>query len=216
MRLGDLYKVKIKDDGTAEVVANTSTPNNTIFAEMKAQFPLLNEINSFYDVEIISKYSNRPVHPLLKILFSDGHDMNRAIAKIILAKYQKKWQELFDALNIQYNPIENYNRKFTREQDENHTNTRTDNSQNTTETQISAFDSTVYEDSQKTTMKGNGSQVVDDMRIKTNRFEENTTGNIGVTTSQQMLQSEIDLRSRNMLSEVIKADIVKEITIPMY
>lgn len=216
MRLGDLYKIEIKDDGTAGVIANTSTPENTIFSEMKVLFPLLNEINSFYDVEIISKYSNRPIHPLLKILLSDGHDMNRAIAKIILAKYQKKWQELSDALNIKYNPIENYNRKFTREQDEDHTNTRTDNSENTTETQTSAFDSTTYEDSQKTTMKGNGSTVQDAMKIKINRFEENTTGNIGVTTSQQMLQSEIDLRSRNMLSEVIKADIVKEITIPMY
>lgn len=47
------------------------------------------------------------------------------------------------------------------------------------------------------------------------RYSE-TSGNIGVTTSQQMLQSEIDVRSLNMLYDIILKDIADFICLSIY
>ena len=172
----------------------------------------MNTIVPHIDIEILTKYGNRPVHPIIQALTGN----EELIAQVILEKYQNKWQSDYDVLTADYNPLENYNRLFTREQDETHTNIRTDNSENTTETQSSAFDSVDYENTDKTTTRGNGSTVEDRTNIKTNKFQEKTSGNIGVTTSQQMLQSEIDLRDKNILNDIIMMDLVKEITIPLY
>ena len=211
MRIRDIYKIKTTESGVKVVlIADEQAP--TVFDKLKELFTLLNTIVPHIDIEILTKYGNRPVHPIIKALTGN----EELIARVILENYQNEWQSIYDAMTAEYNPIENYNRLFTREQDETHTNIRTDNSENTTETQSSAFDSVVYENTDKTTTRGNGSTVEDTSNIKINKFQEKTSGNIGVTTSQQMLQSEIDLRSKNLLSNIIMKDIVKEITIPLY
>lgn len=211
MKLNDIYKIKTTPDGPKVVlIADEQAP--TVFDKLKELFTLLNTIVPHIDIEILTNYGNRPVHPIIKAL--SGNE--ELIARVILENYQNEWQSDYDVLTADYNPLENYNRLFTREQDETHQNIRKDNSENTTETQSSAFDSPVYENAEKIITKGNGSIVEDTSNIKINKFQEKTSGNIGVTTSQQMLQSEIDLRSKNLLSNIIMKDIVKKITIPLY
>ena len=212
MRIRDIYKMTVKEDGTIKVVLIANEEAPTVFDKLKELFSLVNVVSPHIDIQFFTKYQNRPVHPIIQALTGN----EELIAQVILEKYQNKWQSDYNVLTADYNPLENYNRLFTREQDETHTNIRTDNSENTTETQSSAFDSVVYENTDKTTTKGNGSTVEDTSNIKINKFQEKTSGNIGVTTSQQMLQSEIDLRSKNLLSNIIMKDIVKEITIPLY
>lgn len=211
MKLNDIYKIKTTEAGVKVVlIANEEAP--TVFDKLKELFALLNTIVPHIDIEILTKYGNRSIHPTIKALTGN----EELIAQVILENYQNEWQSDYDVLTADYNPLENYNRLFTREQDETHQNIRKDNSENTTETQSSAFDSPVYENAEKIITKGNGSIVEDTSNIKINKFQEKTSGNIGVTTSQQMLQSEIDLRSKNLLSNIIMKDIVKEITIPVY
>lgn len=163
--------------------------------------------------------------------------------------WSKKWHWTFDkwlkAINIEYNPLENYDRieESTDHQTDAGTNTtsrtdtRTDNlkqnisgsDSNTTENTVSGFDSSSYVPHDKTETNGSNSSNVSNTGTQTQTGSLNGTnsndmnhthtarlhGNIGVTTSQQMLQSEIDIAMFNLYDKI--ADIfLQEYIIPIY
>ena len=183
-------------------------------------------------------------------------------------KHYRTFEKWLNALNLEYNPIENYDRQEawtdTTDNDtttQGHTdsgNTRTFNNQDkrtidtkdeqtrdiedktifdkttTTEHEVSAFDSSTYQASSKDTvdedgditvegtgtdtMEHSGTDTVDYSGTVKDEYGEcfsssgtNDTlfshrgrvhGNIGVTTSQQMLQSELDLARFNLVQEI--------------
>ena len=94
---------------------------------------------------------------------------------------------LYQYTQIEYNPIENYSR---------YSNTT---SSNTNENKISAYDSADYQNNMLTT-DGNISS-------------DHTHGNIGVTTNQQMINAEIELRLNNQMLNLIIDDFASEICI---
>lgn len=169
--------------------------------------------------------------------------------KSTMVTWSKKWHWTFDkwlkAINIEYNPLENYDRieestdhkTDSGHNNSNRTDTRTDdlsqttNGSNTgnTENKVSAFDASTYQAHDKTdstlsnneTVSNTGTQTQTGVLSATNNLTSDMThssrmhGNIGVTTSQQMLQSELDIAMFNLYDKI--TDIfLQEYIIPIY
>ena len=121
----------------------------------------------------------------------------------------KRW---VDALNIEYAPLENYDRHedWTDTLDSDGTSrttgTNDTSTSGTVQTDVSAYDSSGYQPKEKVTT----SETVDNDTTESNTSTLDNTGrhtgrvhgNIGVTTSQQMLESELDLGYWNIYSRI--------------
>lgn len=122
------------------------------------------------------------------------------------------------ALTSEYNPIENYNsnsevtevygqqvQNYTKGQESitNTNNAVTDN----TEDYVTSYDSDIFsptaknknEYGERISTTENGTRTdTNTVNSYTNKITENKSGNIGVTTSQQMINAEIELRLKNI------------------
>lgn len=114
------------------------------------------------------------------------------------------WQRVQDALTLEYNPIENYDRfsEWTRENDEDSsvTGSTSTSSEAGNERSVQGFDSEQYEPAEKSD-SSSSAKSSDSSTGKIKRSEsynEHTHGNIGVTTSQQMLEAELDVAENNI------------------
>lgn len=157
----------------------------------------------------------------------------------IAMHYEKKWNDLYKALTTEYNPIENY--AMTEEENINQKGTdkeTIDQSQVVDQTQTSnndnqvddhqyrsSFDNESQQQTGYTSQQGNSTTTDTNKSTNTNKGTNDRTseqsnnrtlkrsGNIGVTTSQQMLESELKLREYD-LYETIYKDVLKLISIP--
>lgn len=204
---------------------------------------------------------------ILDIAIENGEiksEMMRQIFAAIYAKYSNKWERVWNALNLDYNAIENYAMQETEKHSEELTNTELskngtntyeknetdDNTQNSTKTetiagtetntmQVAAYNTNSYsndtqeklefanrtnteenEETNKNIKSGTENHnYTDTENIKETKNERTRTlkrtGNIGVTTSQQMLESELELRKYNFYNTIF-ADVDSEITIPVW
>lgn len=108
--------------------------------------------------------------------------------------------KLIDTTEFEYNPINNYDstEEVTRKYDETTTNqnqTNGNSSRNTTqENNVSAYDSDVYQPKEKVVGTTNDNDSTNGSGSGTSDIKENLTtrkrGNIGVTTTQQMIEAE--------------------------
>ena len=126
-------------------------------------------------------------------------------------RWENTFTKWYKALALEYNPIENYDRI------ENWTDSGESGSEisssGTVENQRSAFDSSSYSPQDKE-ISSNGSEA---SASNTDEHEGRIHGNIGVTTSQQMLESEMVLQEKwgNLYNHI--ADIfIKEMLIAVY
>lgn len=157
--------------------------------------------------------------------------------KLSIAHFSKKHYRTFDkwikALNIVYDPLNNYDRK------EEYTDTHTENESsiansesktlgsttpaattNTNTKSVSAFDSTGYQAKEQTTDQltvntaGSDSSTINSNGTTSRgseisiKHDAHLYGNIGVTTSQQMLESELDIARFNIAEQI--ADLFVE------
>lgn len=108
--------------------------------------------------------------------------------------------KLIDTTEFDYNPIANYDstEEVTRKYDEKTTNqnqTKGNSSRNITqENNVSAYDSDVYQPKEKVVGTTNDNDSTNGSGSGTSNITENLTtrksGNIGVTTTQQMIEAE--------------------------
>lgn len=162
--------------------------------------------------------------------------------KYSIGAWSRKWQRTFDrwitALNIEYNPLENYDRQedWTDNRDVSGTNSETTggtsssttggSTSSTTTNKISAYDAgnalttrdqTEVSGTDSSTSSGStsltesGSHSLDDDLTHSGRIH----GNIGVTTSQQMLQAELDLGLWNIYEKITDL-FLTEFVLPIY
>lgn len=161
---------------------------------------------------------------------------------IIKNIYLDKWNKLYNVLNSEYNPIENYNRventtinntgnETTNENINNSevlTGGHTNNNTNENTHKVSAFndenfsndsndvnnstDVFTYNNETKTNTATNTSSK---NNTGTNETHSTISGNIGVTTTQQMIVSEIELRKYNLVNEFY-SDLDNLLTIGIY
>lgn len=159
-----------------------------------------------------------------EVLYSDPFFLQNAIS-IWADREADTFKRWVDALAIEYAPLENYDRfeNWTDTLDSDGTSRTTgtnDTSTNgTVTTDVSAYDSTGYQPKEKVTTTEtidndtteNNTSTLDNEGVHTGRIH----GNIGVTTSQQMLEAELDLGYWNIYSRITDM-FLKEFCIMIY
>lgn len=124
-----------------------------------------------------------------------------------------KWEKLYNTMTMDYNPINNYDR--SEEWDD--TNTNTHNTTNTTATntttnasteqKVSAYNVSTYQPDNIATSSGTGTQQATNTdsgtNNSTNKRKGRAYGNIGVTTTQQMIAQERDIADFDIYSIIV-------------
>lgn len=191
-----------------------------------------------------------------EVLYADPHFFRQAVYTWS-RKHYRTFEKWITALNIEYNPLENYDRfedwtdtgkeisnkknndtmssngtnnvdETVKEHDKTDTNTVTENT-------VSAYDSSSYQPADKTevddtvdrndnidrTSKANNTNNVastgDEDYTKDNNgmHSGRIHGNVGVTTSQMMLQSELDIARFNIIQQITDL-FLTEFTLMVY
>ena len=148
----------------------------------------------------------------LEQLYEDGKplhpDANMHIAQMCIDKFRDSWNKIYEAITTEYKPLENYDMSQKETPDVTHTKTIKQKVTTENESDVYGFNSNdaVHQSKGKSITSG----LVTDNEEKnkeTGTRSLDRHGNIGVTTSQQMLQSEIDLRSNYQFVEQLFNDV---------
>ena len=181
---------------------------------------------------------DKVVSPLVKkMLEADNGTLSIThagqLALIIYNKYIDNWIKRYTAFHAEYDPLENYS--MTETETAEGTNTGTQGTAETVDRDTSAqtdtegtgsiygYDSSTPSpsDKQETSVTSSGTEDVSRSNTRTDNLahtedrELTRSGNIGVTTSQQMLQAELEIRMYDFFESVYQ-DIDKVLTIPVY
>lgn len=128
------------------------------------------------------------------------------IMKQALGYWSKKnldnWQHIYDAMTEKYDPLWNKDGTFTE------TESRDLRSTGTSTGQVSAFNTESFRNQSKQDASGTDSGTITRTRRE--------TGNIGVTTSQQMLTEEINLRREFNIYDFITEDFKSRFCLGVY
>lgn len=178
----------------------------------------------------VHKFGERPILYSLSdttemSLVSIVNKMN-TIIRLDTKANNYRWETLKGTVGLEYNPIENYDRQ------ENRTETRTpDITSQTTGNTTSTINNTVnnsvttdddvvnYNNRDKVSTQGTDTGTVNNT-VKTTGNEQLSVnsrvhGNIGVTTSQQMLQSEREVADFSVINDYLEA-IANQILLKTY
>lgn len=158
-----------------------------------------------------------------EVLYSDPNFLQNMIG-VWSNKWQRTMTKWIDALNTKYNPLENYDRmeewtdtntrgeKTVREENATGHDESSSSGSGNTENTRSAYNSSVYQphDNAASSSIGNNNSSSSTSANGTTNTNQNELlkkvgrahGNIGVTTSQQMLQSELDIAVWNIYEEI--------------
>lgn len=157
-------------------------------------------------------YGNRSgskiVSSLVKALCEDGAlslDSITALAALLIAKYGLSWSRMWEAVTKEYDPLNNYDMKEVFDED----GTRAGSSTSSDAQNIFGFNSAEASPANSSSMQGSVSETTGTNHTLTR------SGNIGVTTSAQMLQGEIDVRMRSFF-EIVYTNIDEVLTIPVF
>lgn len=149
-------------------------------------------------------------------------ELGTAEIQLAYTEFTRNWIDVFKALAIEYKPLENYNmiesnHEYLQLDNIKHTN----NNESTTTDKTTTFDDSTFRNNTQTTDNSTNTQtteymnnLTDDNNINSNQIttvKNMKSGNLGVTTSQQMLQAEIDIRIKNYVKRMVK-EFVDEIS----
>lgn len=150
-----------------------------------------------------------------EVLYSDPEFMMHAIG-VWSAKWQRTFDKWLKALSEEYNPLHNYDRHeiYTDSRDINRTEKATGNDSSTssgsgnTENKVSAYDVATYQPHDHADTSSTGSTTSNSSTNATGKTSDELKhdahlyGNIGVTTSQQMLKDELDIDTWNIYEHI--------------
>lgn len=169
---------------------------------------------------------DKGVSPLLEKLV-EGDTMTELekefAAATVLAMFTKNWTKEWATMSVEYDPIENYSMTEEMTDDETVTDygrvhTTENNLNDSTHTAVYGFNSTDPSDTGASETDRTG--VVTDRDSGSDTHTRNYTmtrsGNIGVTTSQQMLESERELWMWHYFYDVVFPDVDRVLTVPIY
>ena len=199
------------------------------------------DLDYFYNLS-----GQKNVSPLVR-RFLNGTDkitdaQKTSLANVIYKMYIKNWNKEYAVLDLEYDPISNYDshesETIERENTNNRANTGTQSmagngSSNSTSTgsgdsDVYGFNSaTAVRDTEMTTSATNGTTTTDsttrtDNLSESQSGEETVTrtltrsGNIGVTTSQQMALSEVELWKWKFFYDIVFPDLDEILTTMTY
>ena len=131
--------------------------------------------------------------------------------------HYRTFEKWINAINTEYKPLENYSmtEKFTDTTESDFNNHNTVTYGRTDRENVSAFDSATYSPNSESVAGGNDKTDANGGANSTITHEGGRFGNIGVTTSQQMLESELKVAEWNVYNHV--ADLfIQDFCLPVY
>lgn len=148
---------------------------------------------------------------MLGVVYPDFYFMRDFAIPAWCDKWQESLRQTWNALNADYNPIENYDRQehwtdspdITRSESGNNESTMTGNENSNAYGDVSAYNSSDYQAQDRTRSDSSSASNGKNNYSSSNRETGTTThdgrihGNIGVTTSQHMIESELKLRKQS-------------------
>ncbi len=128
--------------------------------------------------------------------------------------FAKLWQ----GFTSDYNPIENYDRHedSTETPDITHTLSNSGKDTSTNEAEVQGFNGADYVPNSRTTSSGTSSTDGTDKETGTRTYTSRIHGNIGVTTSAQMLEGELALRRSLDIYALIATEFETDNLIQVY
>lgn len=184
-------------------------------------------IAPFLDAEYYGNISgDKLISPLLEKMVEGDvmtYPEKTLVAVTILSLCNTNWNKEWATLSAQYNPIENYS--MTEEMTDDETvseygkvHTREDNLKDESKTAVYGFNSTgpIDTGAGETSRTGVVTDRDSGEDTHTRNYTLTRSGNIGVTTSQQMLQSERDLWKWNFFRDVVFPDLDRILTLQIY
>ena len=154
----------------------------------------------------------------LEIMYPNIDIMKLAITTWSIAN-QYTWQKLYDTMVVEYNPLWNVDASITdtltgsEQRDIDRTGSGNNNETiNLTDTDaVKGFNSDTWAENHKTDHSGtdntalSSNEVINDDVSRTETRTQRRTGNIGVTTTQQMLEQERAIAEFNMISYIAQS-----------
>lgn len=227
--------MKIKDRFTDYLV------DGTLFQNLHSYFEWMSEADaSQLSLMFMARYSQREESPLMEQIADNAPDraaINSGSADVIRLLYRDKWDRFWQVQTSEYNPINNYDMVEEETVDRSHTDedsttdqltrtgTETTDEANTSERGVYGFNGATPSPSETDESSGQTQLTLNttDSRTgtRTNEGGENVdrrltrSGNIGVTTTQQMLQQELELWKWNFYESIL-ADVAGQLTTPLY
>lgn len=220
--------------GGANIIDRTKSIFNAIHNVSNQPFQWLSQgIADTLDQEYYLNHSgDKNVSPLVeKLLTLTGVNMVQKVANIIINKFEDKWTRLYNAfIDGDYEPLENYSMEevetpnITRDITEKQkTKIETETTDDKTENEVYGFNSATPVPSGDSNHNGTITVSGDENENKITKQDKETGtrsltrhGNIGVTTSQQMLESEIKLRENFLFFNMLFKDVDSVMTLLIY
>lgn len=227
MKLIDAFPDALTGSGIFDALDNYNVPWKTDISSISLDLEYFGNISG-----------DKTVSPLVRKLSVNGVLSSNAITKIAQSLYNMhglRWSKLWNTYQLEYDPIQNYNMTEIMSDDDTVTTygrthsktgteiddrTRTDDN---TES-IYGFNSSTASDSDESDRTINDDNThtynVSDTDTGSDRqshsYELTRSGNIGVTTSQQMIESERTLWMWRYFYDVVFPDVDKMLTIAIY
>ena len=156
---------------------------------------------------------------LRELIFTEAGELetiypNPNLFKQILSSWSQSklidWTRIESALNANYSPIENYDR--TEEHTDNYNRNLSENGSGNSTTSKAAFNSSELVPTDEDNSSDSRSYGGGDNR----KINIRAHGNIGVTTNQQMIEAEINMRNNYNLYNIIVNDFVNKFCVGVY
>ena len=131
---------------------------------------------------------------------------------------KNNFAKLWQGFTAEYNPIENYDRQEDSTETPNITHTLSNSGQDasTNEADVQGYNGTDYVPNSRTKSSGTSSTNGTDTESGTRTYTSRIHGNIGVTTSAQMLEGELNLRRSLDIYALIAAEFETDNLIQVY
>lgn len=127
---------------------------------------------------------------------------------------QKGWLRALAAMDAEYNPIHNFDRNEEYTDAETGSSGTDSSARGTTTNQVAGFNSSSY--SPQSQQNTNQSGETDTTFGRNLEHTAHLYGNIGITTSQQMVTDELNLSGKLDIYQVITDDFKREFTLLIY
>lgn len=161
----------------------------------------------------------------LEILYPNP-DIFKAILSAWSHSMVSNWFRIITALDSEYSPIENYNRTETHTDNYNRNltengssaNTSSGNSENATKKAAFNSDTLVDTDAENTSEENTSNTTVNTTYggNDSRNITISAHGNIGVTTNQTMITSEINMRAKYNIYQIIVNDFIDKFCVGVY
>ena len=225
-----------------EKFTNNTFYNNTIIDSEIPSFIIENDFQKRLTETMKILYGNYRVNTVVENdMIINDNTATSTICTYLYIVNSYKYKKLYELMKKEYNPIQNYNMTEsgtdTHVADENRNNTLNKgaiNSNSVTGSQnsnnehlVSPYEKTDYigESRDISSSSDRTDTYSEEARTDTNneKYTTNNTdthsltreGNIGVTTTQQMIEQEIKLREQNLI-DIVFRDIDRELSIDTY